>query len=734
MSVSAARTPQIGLRPGRSIIEALNVLRILRGHDRSLMRNSKDRTRTGSKRRVEGDPYSASAQLRALIESTHDLIWSVDREFRLISYNQALANHLKREYGESVPLLGAKAQDRLPPDRSALLSSLYARALAEGPFRIEYQVTGGQWVELSLNPIIENGQTTGISAFGKDITEHRRAELAVRESEARYHTMMQMSAQSFALLRLSDFTYVEVNDAFTEFHGYTPGEVLGRTPMEVGIFDDHRSLEAAREALTARGEIRDREVRFRRKDGNLAWGLSSVKLIEIGGEQYIFSVTLDITWLKEAEEKIASLSFFDPLTGLPNRRQFREQLEKSRREIKETRGLEALLFVNLDNFSTVNDALGHSGGDRLLREAGDRLKAFARDKGFAARMSGDEFAFWITDLPADAEAAAETAFRVGTDLLKLLNRPYRIDGQEFVNTSCIGISLFENRAANVSDVMKRADMALHEAKDAGRNTVRVFSPELAAKVRARVAVEEELRLALAGNQFSLYYQPQIDCGRLVGAEALLRWNHPARGVLPPSEFICVAERTGIILPIGEWVLEEACRQLARWAGRGRSELSIAVNISALQLQDAGFAGTVLRALSQAKADATRLCLEITESTLVENTEEAAAKIRELRAQGVKFALDDFGTGYSSLAYLRRLPIDYLKIDRSFVRDIDLETGSTVLAEAITSLGGAMRIGVIAEGVETRLQEVLLARMGCLMNQGYLYGMPMPIEEFEARFL
>jgi EAL domain-containing protein (putative c-di-GMP-specific phosphodiesterase class I) len=243
-----------------------------------------------------------------------------------------------------------------------------------------------------------------------------------------------------------------------------------------------------------------------------------------------------------------------------------------------------------------------------------------------------------------------------------------------------------------------------------------------------------LRLAVASSQFQLYYQPQIDCGRLVGAEALLRWNHPTRGVLAPAEFIYTAERTGIILPIGEWVLEEACRQLASWARKSRTELSIGVNISALQLQDAGFVATVSRALTEAHADATRLCLEITESTLVENTEDAAAKIRELRAQGVKFALDDFGTGYSSLAYLRRLPIDYLKIDRSFVRDIDVESGSTVLAEAITSLGQAMHIEVIAEGVETRLQEVLLARIGCLMNQGFLYGMPMPIEEFEARFM
>lgn len=734
MSVSFARMPQIGSRTGLSLFQFFKSLRKLRGHNRVLMGDSQEQPRARARKKAAARPFTASAQLRALFESTRDFIWAVDREFRLISHNQALADHLKKAYGDDVPLLGATTQDRLPSDRAASFSSMYEQALAAGFFRGEHQLVGGRWMELSMCPIVENGQIAGISALGKDITWRKQAELAASDSDTRYLAMMQMSAQSITLVRQSDFTYVDVNDAFTRLTGYTAEEVLGKTPMELGIFEDVRNIEATREALKAQVEIRDREVRLRKKNGGLVWGLSSIRNVEIGGRQYIFSVTLDITWIKEAEEKIASLSNFDSLTGLANRRQFRERLERNQHENNETTGLEALLFINLDDFSAINDAHGHAGGDRVLREAGDRLKIFDRDRGLAARMSGDEFAYWVKGLPADTEAGIAAAMRVGAEMLEVLNRPYAIDDRECVSTACIGISLFENDEVNVSDVMKRADMALHEAKDAGRNSVRIFSPELAAKVRTRVAVEEELRVAAANNQFSLYYQPQIDCGRLVGAEALLRWNHPIRGVLSPGEFIQTAERTGIILPIGEWVLEEACRQLASWACKGRPELSIGVNISALQLQDAGFAGTVLRSLSLANADATRLCLEITESTLVENTEDAAAKINELRAQGVKFALDDFGTGYSSLAYLRRLPIDYLKIDRSFVRDIDVESGSTVLAEAITSLGQAMRIGVIAEGVETRLQEVLLARIGCLMNQGYLYGMPMPIEEFEARFL
>jgi diguanylate cyclase (GGDEF)-like protein/PAS domain S-box-containing protein len=742
MLVGSAQTPQIGSRPGLTLFEFFKALHKLRSGNRGLMVDSQDEARkqaqneprAGGQTGAESGPFSASAHLRALLESTRDLIWSVDREFRLVMHNRACADHLKKVYGDNVPLLGARAHDRLPPDRAAFFTSLYERALVSGPFRVEYQLSGGRWVELSLSAIVENGEKAGISALGKDITWRKQAELAASESEVRHRAMMQMSSQSYALLRLSDLTYVEVNNAFTKFLGYTAEEVLGKTPMEVGIFEEVRSLEVMREALKAEVEIRDREVRLRKKNGGLAWGLSSVKIIEIGGEPHIFSVTLDITWIKEAEDKIASLSYFDSLTGLPNRRQFREQLEKNQRESTETTGLEALLFINIDDFSAINDMLGHAGGDHLLREAGDRLREFARDQGLAARMSGDEFAYWVKGLPEDPEDAVAAAMHVGTDLLELLDRPYQIDDRECVNTCCIGISLFLNGETNVSDVLKRADMALHEAKDSGRNTVRVYSHEIAAKVRARVAVEDELRLAVAGSQFQLYYQPQIDCGRLVGAEALLRWNHPIRGVLAPAEFIYTAERTGIILPIGEWVLEKACRQLASWARQGRTELSIGVNISALQLQDPGFVVTVSRALTDANADATRLCLEITESTLVENTEDAAAKIRELRAQGVKFALDDFGTGYSSLAYLRRLPIDYLKIDRSFVRDIDVESGSTVLAEAITSLGQAMHIEVIAEGVETRLQEVLLARIGCLMNQGYLYGMPMPIEEFEARFM
>lgn len=805
-------------------------------------------------------PYSPAAQISAILESTQDLIWSVDPQFRLISYNTAVAEHLKREYGEQVPIFGFASADRLPPERAALFERLYRRALTEGAFREEHNLPDGRCLELSLYPIVENGNVKAISVFGKDITGRRNAEIALRraeakyrgifenavegifrvgvddrlvelnpaaarilgfgspdesvaaykiagalwvdlkdrhrfieqierqqyvsgfetqlvrkdgspvwvslsasvirghnglpqfvdgfisdiaarkeierelrESEERHRTLLQMSTESICLLKHDDFTYVDANGRFTEITQFPLAEILGRTPYELGLFDNPSQARSAMKTLERDGIVQDVEIRYRTKHGDLAWGLTSARVVQVCGERLILVTVHDVTPLKIAERQIASLSFYDSLTGLPNRIEFRQRLESS---LARSQGeMQALLFLDLDDLHIFNETRGHETGDLLLRMVGERLAKFAPGLGFAARLGGDEFAFWIENLQPVAGAAQIAALNIGQSLLEEIGRPHTIAGKEFVVKCSIGAAVFESRNASANDVMKQADLALDEAKASGRNTVKIYSPGLEQQINSRTQIQDELGQGIAAGQFVLYYQPQIFSGRLTGAEALLRWNHPVRGILPPGEFIGAAEISGLILPIGEWVMEEACRQLARWAqSDGGDGLSIAVNVSARQLNDPGFVDMVLAVLERTAADPTRLHLEITESMAVESGDAVTSKMGALKARGISFALDDFGTGYSSLSYLHKLPCDFVKIDRSFVQGLASDSGKLVIAQAIMSVGKAMGLEVIAEGVETRVQEILLARIGCLRYQGFLYGRPVPLSVFESQFL
>jgi diguanylate cyclase (GGDEF)-like protein len=375
--------------------------------------------------------------------------------------------------------------------------------------------------------------------------------------------------------------------------------------------------------------------------------------------------------------------------------------------------------------------LGHHTGDLLLQEIALRLTACVREVDTVARLGGDEFVVMLESLSYAPEQAAADAKAIGEKILAAVDRPYLLDGREFLSTSSIGITVFGDRRETMSEVMQQADIAMYQAKAAGRNTMRFFSPALQAAVQARAAMEVDLRKGIKADEFQLYYQPQIDRGLLVGAEALLRWNHPRRGTLLPGEFISAAEDSGLILPLGAWVLEAACRQIAAWADRTETScITVAVNISALQLRQPDFVETVLAAVDRAGANPQYLDLELTESMLVDNIEDVIAKMTSLKAHGVRFSLDDFGTGYSSLSYLKRLPLDHLKIDRSFVRDVLVDASSGAIAQTIISLSRTMELSVMAEGVETEEQREFLAHMGCHAFQGYLFSRPLPLQDFE----
>ncbi len=435
--------------------------------------------------------------------------------------------------------------------------------------------------------------------------------------------------------------------------------------------------------------------------------------------------------LKVAHDEIRSLAFFDPLTGLANRRLLMDRLHQTLAASNRSKRKRALLFLDLDDFKTLNDTLGHHIGDLLLQAVAKRVAASIRETDTVARLGGDEFVVLLQDLSESAEDAAAQAKTIAEKILATVDQPYLLAGRECRSSSSIGITVFGDPRDSTNEVLQQADIAMYQAKAAGRNTVRFFAPALQAAVNARAVMEEDLRQAIKTSGFLLYYQPQMDRGILVGAEALVRWRHPKRGFLSPGEFIPLAEKTGLILPLGDWVLQTACRQIAAWAARkDTAHLTVAVNISARQLRSTDFVEKVLTTLHGTGANPRNLKLELTESMFVDNFEDVIAKMTELKSHGLTFSLDDFGTGYSSLAYLRRLPLDQLKIDQAFVRDILVDASSGAIAESIISLGRAMGLSVIAEGVETEEQRDFLASIGCHSFQGYLVSRPVPLEEFQ----
>jgi len=391
-----------------------------------------------------------------------------------------------------------------------------------------------------------------------------------------------------------------------------------------------------------------------------------------------------------------------------------------------------LLFIDLDNFKILNDTLGHDVGDQLLKQAAQRLIRCTREGDTVARLGGDEFVVVLTDLSRIAAEAGADAETVARKILGALNQRYLLGDVTHHSTASIGLTLFRGTSISIDDLLRQADLTMYKSKAAGRNTHSFFDPAMAVAVKERAAMEADLRRAIEHRQFALHYQAQVGGeGQVIGAEALLRWHHPDRGMVSPAEFISLAEETGLILPLGRWVLQSACLQLARWAHHaGTSRLTLAVNVSAHQFCQPGFVDQVLHDLSASGADAHRLKLELTESLMVQNVAEITEVMLALRAVGVSFSLDDFGTGYSSLAYLKRMPLDQLKIDRSFVHDVLIDSNDAAIARTIVALADSLGLSVIAEGVENEAQRAFLASQGCHVYQGYLFSQALPIEQFD----
>lgn len=646
---------------------------------------------------------------------------------------------------DAAALLGRPIIDFVHPQQHALLAGRARQAQHEdGSFPMQewrYLRVDGAVVDVQAQAsLIRLNGEPAVQVSCLDITARKQAEERLRENEARFRALTSLSSDWY-WEQDEEFRFVSVKGeqaAWTESAGrHFLGETyLGKTRWEMG--DTHLTQsqwEQHRADLRAHREFRDLQMRFENPDGSCRWAsISGMPIVDgQGAFRGYRGIGRDISAEKAAQHQINSLAFYDALTNLPNRRLLIEQLKQALVSHARSQQHAALLFIDLDNFKTLNDTLGHETGDQLLLQVAQRLLACVRGADTVARLGGDEFVVMLQGLSSQEMDAASAAELVGHKILDAFAPPFELSGREHRSTPSIGITLFGQGEQSVEDLLKQADLAMYQAKAAGRNTLRMFDEGMQAAVDARAAMESDLRAAIERRQFLLHYQPVVGTdGLILGAEALVRWQHPERGLIPPGQFIPVAEATRLIVPLGLWVLECACAQLARWGAQDATrQLTLAVNVSAHQFMEPNFVTQVEAALRRSGANAARLKLELTESLLADNIDDVIGKMTALRARGVAFSLDDFGTGYSSLSYLKQLPLAHLKIDQSFVRDLLVDPNDAAIARTIVALGESLGLAVIAEGVETEGQHQFLLSIGCETFQGYLFARPLPIEQFDA---
>jgi diguanylate cyclase (GGDEF)-like protein/PAS domain S-box-containing protein len=561
-------------------------------------------------------------------------------------------------------------------------------------------------------------------------------ESALRASDARLRSFFEATPDAL-LISDAQGTITMANQQIEPLLGYAMDELVGMSIEELVPIHLRGNHQKMREGFAATPSARRMHAgmafKALRKDGSECDVEVSLSRIETDDGQYFASALRDITARLKDHEKIRELAFHDQLTALPNRTLLLDRLKQAKTIGGRTGTFGALLTIDMDHFKTINDTMGHDVGDVLLKEVANRLFQCVRTGDTVARLGGDEFMVVLLGLSNDAAEAATDTQDVASKILTQLNEPYQLQGIAHRCSASIGVTLFLGQNVSKDNLMKQAELAMYRAKEAGRNRVRFFDPSMQTAVIQRAALEKDLREAVQSNQFSLHYQAQVmDEYHIAGAEVLLRWHHPQRGQVPPVDFIPLAEETGLILPLGHWVLTTACAQLVQWASQPEmAHLTVAVNVSALQFAQVDFVEQVLAVLHSTGANPQRLKLELTESLLIGSVQDIIEKMFALKAKGVSFSLDDFGTGYSSLSYLKRLPLDQLKIDQSFVCEVLIDPNDAVIAKTIVALAQSLGLAVIAEGVETQAQRDFLAHAGCHVYQGYLFSRPLPLEDFEA---
>ena len=703
------------------------------------------RQRTSAVLRAQGAEearHESELRFQALFNQTTVGVAQVGAQGWFIRVNQCFAQLLGYTPQE---MEGMHYRSRIhPDDLDTYAEQLRRMQTGEAPeCRLEkrYLHRDGHavWVDLTATPMWVPGAAPGHHiAMVQDITPRKLMESNLRANERRLRRILQRLPIGLCLIK-ADGNISFRNQRYVQLCGYTEADTPTINHWWKRAFPDELERRAARslwlhadqQAKDGEGAIPVMEYVITCADGRrLPVEISGV-LLETGR-----IITLqDLSQRRAAEQEINSLAYYDPLTRLPNRRLLMDRLHQALAASARHHRSGALLLLDLDNFKTLNETRGHERGDNLLLQVAERLLGCVHEDDTVSRQGGDEFVVVLEDLGDDPEEAADRAEEVCQRILKTLREPYVIDAETHHSTLSMGVAIFSGMQDTSDELLKRADLALYQAKDAGRDTLRFYDPKMQASVAARAAMELDMRAGLAQGQFELYYQPQIDRGRITGAEALLRWRHPQTGFISPAQFIPLAETTGLIFPLGEWVLQSACQTLSRWSRQPAfAQLSLAVNVSPRQFHQSGFVSQVLAALAGSGSEGRRLKLELTESLLLSDVEDTVDKMGQLRAYGVGFSLDDFGTGYSSLSYLKRLPLDQLKIDQGFVRDVLTDPNDAAIARTVVALGTSLGLRVIAEGVETQAQREFLERHDCHAWQGYLFSPPVPVVDFEAMVL
>ena len=654
---------------------------------------------------------------------------TVDRDGQFSYLNEQAESLLGAGNGE---LLGRKVWNSFQKTIRFRLEEQFNASLARD-MQIEFEeldAPQNHWLEVRGYP------------FGGGLAVH------LRDVTARHKSQQQLRLLESSIARLNDIVTITeagpfnepgprivfVNEAFERRTGYRPDEVIGRTPRLLqGPATQRQSLNRIRAALEQWQPVRVDLINYK-KNGEAFWVDLDISPVWDKARKLTHWVAVgrDVTERKSAEEKIQYLAFYDALTRLPNRQLLLDRLQESVSDLEHPRA-GALMFIDLDNFKILNDTLGHQKGDLLLQQVAERLRSCVAKGDTVARLGGDEFVILLEDR-GDKPLDPATGARIVADrILATLGEPYVLPGFLHHSTCSIGVTLFGTAPWTVSELLKQADLAMYQAKNSGRNAVCFFDPEMQVVASASASMAADLRQAWRDKQFTMDYQPQVGAGgRMTGVEALLRWHHPQRGSVAPVTFIPTVEDTSLILTLGRWVLDTACAQLAAWAGRPeREHLSIAVNVSARQFRHPDFVDDVMSAMADAGIAPHKLKLELTESLLADGIEVTVAKMGSLKEMGVTLSLDDFGMGYSSLSYLKRLPLDQLKIDREFVKDILTDANDAAIARTIVGLAQSLHLDVIAEGVETEAQRLFLAQQGCHAYQGFLFCKPLPIEALEV---
>lgn len=625
-------------------------------------------------------------------------------------------------------------------DRHSLRQS-YQSLVAE--HRSHYQVTyrvqlengGLRFLESTAKlQLDDTGQPQRMVGTLVDISERLLREQRLQASEEKFAKAFHSSPDAITITERDSGRYIEVNEGFTRITGYLPDEVVGRTAFELDIWAYPEERVRMIEHLTQQGQVLHMEMHGRHRDGEVRLVDVSVQPIELNGVPCLLLTARDISELKQAQAQVQHLAYHDALTNLPNRALLMDRLTQQIALLKRHDLRGALLFLDLDHFKHINDSLGHPVGDSVLRLVTARLEASVRLEDTVARLGGDEFVVLLSGLEGKRSEVTRHVRQVADKLRQLLAEPMLLDGHRLQVTPSIGVALIPDHGNTPADLLKRADIALYRAKDSGRNAIQLFRTTMQDAASARLRLENDLRLALARGEFELHFQPQVDArdGKVVGAEALLRWQHPQLGPQSPAQFIQVLEESGLIVEVGGWVLAEACHfcsQLLAGSLVDSERFSLCVNISPRQFRQHDFVERVASSLRDSQLPNAMLKLEITEGIVIQNIDDTVGKMLRLKKHGVSFAMDDFGTGYSSLTYLKRLPVDMLKIDQSFVRDATHDPNDAEIIRAIVAMARSLGLALIAEGVEQQDQLDFLQSQDCHLYQGYLFSKPLPQEAF-----